>query len=139
MAEDEGEIVVTGSHGGLIGADPKRALKANARLAVFNDAGVGCDEAGITRLAVLDDRGVAAVTVAHTSAKIGDGPFQLSLRSDFPYQCHCTKGRVQNCKHLLNKRWKILTSRVFCRAEGQATQTPVASNPPSEAITWPVT
>ena len=72
IAEDEGQIVITGSHGGLIGADPKRALKANARLAVFNDAGVGCDEAGITRLAALDDRGVAAVTVAHTSANIGD-------------------------------------------------------------------
>jgi len=71
-AEDEGHIVVTGSHGGLIGADPKRALKANARLAVFNDAGFGCDNAGIARLAALDDRRIAAITVAHTSAKIGD-------------------------------------------------------------------
>ena len=70
--DDEGQIVVTGSHGGLIGADPKRALKAKALLGVFNDAGVGCESAGIARLDALDERGVAALTVSHTSAKIGD-------------------------------------------------------------------
>lgn len=70
--EDAGRIVITGSHGGLIGGDPVRALKADAFLAVFNDAGGGCDDAGLTRLAALDARGIAALTVAHVSARIGD-------------------------------------------------------------------
>jgi len=71
-AEDVGRIVITGSHGGLIGGDPARALKAAAALGVFNDAGYGCDAAGTTRLPALDERGVAAVTVSHQSARIGD-------------------------------------------------------------------
>ncbi len=70
--EDAGRIVVTGSHGGLIGGNPARAVKADVRLVVFNDAGVGIDEAGVTRLPALDRRGIAGLTVAHTSAPIGD-------------------------------------------------------------------
>lgn len=69
---DNGAIVVTGSHGGLIGGDPRKALKAEAFAAVFNDAGIGIDEAGITRLPALDRRGIAAFTVAARSARIGD-------------------------------------------------------------------
>lgn len=69
---DAGKIVVTGSHSGLIGGDPARAIKADAMAAVFNDAGVGANDAGIARLPALDQRGIAAVTVAHTSARIGD-------------------------------------------------------------------
>ena len=70
--EDIGAIIVTGSHGGLIGGDPKKALRADGFAAVFNDAGIGKDEAGITRLPALDDRGIAAFTVAAASARIGD-------------------------------------------------------------------
>jgi hypothetical protein len=70
--DDEGRIIITGSHGGLIGGDPKRALKARARLAVFNDAGMGKDNVGMTRLPALDQAGVAALTVSHNSARIGD-------------------------------------------------------------------
>lgn len=69
---DEGGIVVTGSHGGLIGGDPARALKAACRAAVFNDAGGGLDGIGYTRLPALDRRGIAAVTVSHETARIGD-------------------------------------------------------------------
>ena len=71
-SEDEGEIVITGSHGGLVGGDPLRALKARAKVAVFNDAGVGIDQAGITRLPILNETGIAAVTVDCQSARIGD-------------------------------------------------------------------
>jgi hypothetical protein len=71
-AEDMGRIVITGSHGGLVGGDPARALKTAAVLAVFNDAGGGIEDAGVTRLPALDARGIPAVTVAHTSARIGD-------------------------------------------------------------------
>jgi len=70
--EDEGQIVITGSHGGLIGGDPARALKAAARIAVFNDAGVGLDDVGISRLPALDQKSIAAVTVSCMSARIGD-------------------------------------------------------------------
>lgn len=70
--EDAGQIVITGSHGGLIGGDPARALKAPARLAVFNDAGFGVDDIGITRLPALDARAIAALTVSCQSARIGD-------------------------------------------------------------------
>jgi hypothetical protein len=71
-SEDIGAIIVTGSHGGLIGGDPKKALRADGFAAVFNDAGIGKDDAGIARLAALDDRGIAAFTVAAASARIGD-------------------------------------------------------------------
>jgi hypothetical protein len=69
---DAGRLIVAGSHGGLIGGDPKRALKARARLAAFHDAGIGKDDTGIGRLPALDAVGVAAVTVSHESARIGD-------------------------------------------------------------------
>ena len=67
-----GAVVVTGSHGGLLGGRPDTALKAHALAALFNDAGIGIDEAGATRLPALDSRGIAAGTVAATSARIGD-------------------------------------------------------------------
>lgn len=76
--DDTGAIVVTGSHGGLIGGDPARALKAQARIAVFNDAGGGRNGIGFTRLPALDTRGVAAVTVAHDSARIGEAASALA-------------------------------------------------------------
>jgi len=71
-AEDVDAIIITGSHGGLIGGDPKKALRVDGFAAVFNDAGIGKDDAGTTRLPALDDRGIAAFTVAASSARIGD-------------------------------------------------------------------
>ena len=69
---DIGKIVITGSHGGLIGGDPTRAIKAAVRIAVFNDAGFGADDIGITRLPALEAQGIASVTVDCNSARIGD-------------------------------------------------------------------
>lgn len=71
--EDAGCIIVTGSHGGLPGAAPAKAIKAKVYFAAFNDAGIGIDDAGIARLAALEDMGVAAVAVGCGSARIGDG------------------------------------------------------------------
>jgi len=65
-----GRIAVSGSHGGLSAG--RFALEAKVRLAVFNDAGVGRDEAGIAGLALLQDAGIAACTVSHDSARIGE-------------------------------------------------------------------
>jgi hypothetical protein len=69
--DDAGEIIVTGSHGGLIGGDPALALRTDGLAAAFNDAGRS-DGPGTSRLPALDRRSVAAVTVAASSACIGD-------------------------------------------------------------------
>jgi hypothetical protein len=71
-SEHIGTVVVTGSHGGLLGGKPETALKVDALAALFNDAGIGIDEAGVTRLPALAARGIAAATVAAASARIGD-------------------------------------------------------------------
>ncbi|MCX7891574.1 MAG: hypothetical protein N2544_04285 [Burkholderiales bacterium] len=73
VPEDAGRILAIGSHGALHGGRPETALAADALVAVFNDAGVGKDGIGITRLPVLDGRGVAAATVSAASARIGEG------------------------------------------------------------------
>lgn len=70
---DAGAIVITASHGGLLGGDPASALRTEAIAAIFSDAGFGKDRAGITRLPVLDRRGIAGATVSADSARIGDG------------------------------------------------------------------
>ena len=65
-----GCVVVSGSHGGLSAG--RFALEAQTFLAVFNDAGVGKEGAGIAALALLAKAGRAGCTVAHSSARIGD-------------------------------------------------------------------
>ena len=71
-ADDAGRVLVIGSHGALHGGRPESALAVAACAAVFNDAGVGMDGIGITRLPVLDARGIPAATVDCASARIGD-------------------------------------------------------------------
>ncbi len=65
-----GALIVTGSHGGVSAAH--FALAVRAWCYVFNDAGGGKDGAGTRGLAVLAEHRQAAVTVAHTSARIGE-------------------------------------------------------------------
>ena len=69
---DAGCIVVTGSHGALLGGRPDTAVKAPVLAALFNDAGMGADCAGIGRLDALHDRGIAAAAVSALSARIGE-------------------------------------------------------------------
>jgi hypothetical protein len=69
-ADDEGAVVVCASHGGT--SSGEFALEVPLKLVVFNDAGGGKDDAGIAALEMLQGRGVAAATVAHTSGRIGD-------------------------------------------------------------------
>ncbi|MEI7465223.1 MAG: ATPase domain-containing protein, partial [Burkholderiales bacterium] len=69
---DAGHVVVTGSHGGLLGGRPETAVKAPVLAALYNDAGIGVDEAGISRLPALEARGIAGGCVAADSARIGD-------------------------------------------------------------------
>jgi len=70
--EDAGRILVIGSHGALHGGRRDSALAVDAAAAVFNDAGVGADRIGISRLPVLGERRIPAVAVDCMSARIGD-------------------------------------------------------------------
>ena len=63
-------VAVSGSHGGISSA--RYALAARPLIAVFNDAGVGKDAAGLAALPFLQSHGIAACTVAHDSARIGE-------------------------------------------------------------------
>ncbi len=70
LAHPPGAVLVTGSHGGASAG--RYALQARPLLAAFNDAGVGKDAAGIAALALLQAAGIAACTVGHDSARIGE-------------------------------------------------------------------
>ena len=73
---DAGCVALSGSHGGLSSA--RYALAVRPLLSVFNDAGVGKNEAGIAGLALLQAQGLAACTVSHTSACIGQAASTLA-------------------------------------------------------------
>ena len=74
--EVRGAVLVAGSHGGLIAS--YLGAKAGAHALILNDAGIGLDEAGVAGLPWLDAIGMAAATVSHTSARIGDGADSLA-------------------------------------------------------------
>lgn len=69
-SEDEGEIVISASHGGQ--SSGEYALKVPMAAVFFNDAGIGKDFAGIAALDMLQERGIPAATYSHESARIGD-------------------------------------------------------------------
>ncbi len=68
--EDEGQVVVSASHGGS--SSGEFALEVPLKAVFFNDAGVGKDDAGIAALQMLQARSIAGGTVSHLSARIGD-------------------------------------------------------------------
>jgi hypothetical protein len=72
-ADDAGGIVLTGSHGALLGGRPETAMRIAAFAAIYNDADRGIDDCGVSRLPALDQRGIAGATVSAWSARIGDG------------------------------------------------------------------
>ena len=67
---DAGAIIVSASHGGQSSGEFALAVPLTAVL--FNDAGIGKDQAGVAALAMLDERGVACCAVSHESGRIGD-------------------------------------------------------------------
>ena len=71
-----GCIAVSGSHGGISSA--RYALAARPLLSVFNDAGGGLNNAGLAALDFLQTNNLAACTVAHYSARIGDASSTLA-------------------------------------------------------------
>jgi hypothetical protein len=70
--DDAGAIAITGSHAALFRGRPDGVISVPLRAVFFNDAGVGKDGAGITRLPDLDGRGIIAGAVSAASAPIGD-------------------------------------------------------------------
>ena len=79
--QDVGAIVLTGSHGALLGGRPETAIKIAVFAAVYNDADRGIDDCGIARLPALDARNIAGATVSAWSARIGDA--QSTYRDGF--------------------------------------------------------
>ena len=75
-AADAGCVAISGSHGGISSA--RYALAARPLLSVFNDAGGGLDNAGLAALDFLQVHGLAACTVAHQSARIGEARSTLA-------------------------------------------------------------
>jgi hypothetical protein len=75
LGEVAGKVLVAGSHGGVLAAC--LGARAGAHALILNDAGLGKDRAGIAGLAWLEDFGVAAASVSHASARIGDGADML--------------------------------------------------------------
>lgn len=73
---DVGRIIISGSHGGTSSA--LHALRVEAALYVFNDAGIGKDGAGVAGLKLLNDAGRPAVAVSHVSARIGEAEDTLA-------------------------------------------------------------
>ena len=79
--EDKTHILLIGSHGGLLGGRAATAVKYDVFAAIYNDAGFGVDDAGISRLPALEARGIAGACVSAFSARIGDG--QSTYRDGF--------------------------------------------------------
>jgi hypothetical protein len=70
-ADARGRAALAASHGGVYAA--YLAAKAGVKAVILCDAGVGRERAGIGGLDYLDALGVAAATIGHRSARIGDG------------------------------------------------------------------
>jgi hypothetical protein len=69
--DDAGQVVVCGSHGGI--SSGEYAARVPVAAVFFNDAGGGKEDAGRASLPFLEELGVAAGTVSHDTAMIGDG------------------------------------------------------------------
>ncbi len=80
--EAKGAVVVNGSHGGVYAAYV--AAKLGVAAAIFNDAGVGRDQAGIAGLDYLAELGIPAAAVGHMTARIGDGADMMARGRHHP-------------------------------------------------------
>ena len=68
--EDEGAVIICGSHGGEISG--AFASLHPPHFVLFNDAGGGKSDAGRAAIVMLDAKGIACATIAHDTARIGD-------------------------------------------------------------------
>ena len=99
--DSEGSAVIAGSHGGI--SSGRYAAQLGLIGILFNDAGVGKDDAGIESLSYLDELGLPTATVDNESARIGDGVSMVeggvvSHVNDAAEQCGCEVGQsALNC------------------------------------------
>lgn len=68
--DDKDKFIVSGSHGGIPSVE--YAIDKKVFGAVFNDAGVGKNKAGVSGLSVLEDNDILGITVKADSAEIGN-------------------------------------------------------------------
>ncbi|MNQ34538.1 hypothetical protein D3C85_479960 [compost metagenome] len=92
---DNGLIAVTASHGERLAGLPTDGVKAAPRLVTFNDAGMGQDGAGVGRLPLLQQRGIAALTVSAHTACIGDA---RSCYDEGVISCANARARELGCR-----------------------------------------
>lgn len=95
--DSPGKIAITASHGAIYAG--YLAACAGLRGIILHDAGIGRDGAGISSLAYLDAFSVAAATVDHHSAIIGDGASmaatgRISHVNETARAAGCTKGQT---------------------------------------------
>ncbi len=69
--ENQMDIIMTGSHGGRVGSLP--AVNYHVAAAFYNDAGLGKDNAGISRLTWLEENHIYGAAVDANTARIGIG------------------------------------------------------------------
>ena len=112
LPEDAGHIVATGSHGALLGGKPETAIKIAVFAALYNDADFGMEDAGIARLPVLDQRGIAGACVSAWSARIGDG--QSTYRDGF---VTAVNARAAQCGAEIGISAKELVARLVAARE----------------------
>ncbi|CAB3706015.1 MAG: hypothetical protein J0I68_10050 [Achromobacter sp.] len=94
-ADDDGRIAVTASHGERLAGLATDGVRPRPWLVTFNDAGIGKDSAGIGRLPLLQQRGIAALTVSAHSARIGDA---RSCYEDGVVSCANARARELGCR-----------------------------------------
>jgi hypothetical protein len=102
--EADGAVVVGGSHGAVYAAH--LSAKAGVRGAVHHDAGIGLDEAGVSGLPYAQRLGMAMVTLATESCRIGDANDQyargiVSRVNDLAAACGVTAG--MSCKEAVER------------------------------------
>ena len=103
--DSAGKVAIAASHGaiyaGYLGA------RAGLRGIILHDAGIGRDAAGIYSLPYLDEYTVAAATVDHRSARIGDGASmaatgRISHVNETARAAGCAPGQSSmDCAHVM--------------------------------------
>lgn len=93
--DSQGSVIIAGSHGGI--SSGRYAAQLGLTGVVFNNAGVGRDDAGIESLSYLEELGLPAATVDNQSARIGDGADmargEISHVNDVAADCGCEVGQ----------------------------------------------
>lgn len=94
--DSRGTAIIAGSHGGI--SSGRYAAQLGLTGIVFNNAGVGKDDAGIESLSYLDELGLPASTVDNESARIGDGADMardgvISHVNEIAEDCGCEVGQ----------------------------------------------